>query len=128
MSTLPTLERLHSEEKCLTGTWRDLEALDSRRIESAVILSNLLALRISLLDHEKWTAEWSALNYYKDTRGSGGRLKHGHGPGGAPALAKDECLDLIEKLVANGFLRVSDLRRLASRHVKRAKSSRPRVR
>lgn len=43
-------------------------------------------------------------NYYKDTRSEvGGRLKHGHGPGGAPVLTKGEFLTLIGRLVIDGI-------------------------
>ena len=42
-------------------------------------------------------------NYYKDTRDprkkDGGKLKHGHGPGGAPVFSKNELFQLLEKLV-----------------------------
>lgn len=50
-------------------------------------------------------------NYYKDTRESGGKLKHGHGPGGAPAFWRDTILSLIERLVQFGFLTPNDLTR-----------------
>jgi len=44
-------------------------------------------------------------NYYKDTRRKkGGRLKHGHGPGGAPVLTKDELFQLLKKLINYGCL------------------------
>ena len=43
-------------------------------------------------------------NYYKDTRQSGGKLKHGHGPGGAPVLGKDELFQLLKKLIDFGCL------------------------
>ena len=43
-------------------------------------------------------------NYYKDTRNEGGRLKHGHGPGGAPVFSKGELFQLLNKLIAYGCL------------------------
>lgn len=47
-------------------------------------------------------------NYFKDTRKTGGRLKHGHGPGGAPVFAKDELFQLLEKLVTYGCFTKQD--------------------
>ena len=52
-------------------------------------------------------------NYYKDTRASGGRLKHGHGPGGAPVLEKKEMLQLLKHLIRIGFIKKNELQRLA---------------
>lgn len=44
-------------------------------------------------------------HYYKDTRAQpGGRLKHGHGPGGPPVLAIDDLFHILEHLVAQGIL------------------------
>src|SRR2546430_14789878 len=37
-------------------------------------------------------------SYYKDLRGSGGRLKLGYGPGGPPVLNKSGLLTLLSKL------------------------------
>lgn len=49
-------------------------------------------------------------NYFKDTRNQeGGKLKHGHGPGGAPVLSKDEFFQLIEKLIDFGCLSIKEL-------------------
>lgn len=48
------------------------------------------------------------LNYYKDTRKDGGKLKHGHGPGGAPVFSKDELFQLLEKLVTYGVFNRQD--------------------
>jgi hypothetical protein len=39
-------------------------------------------------------------SYYKDLRGSGGRLKLGYGPGGPPVLGKADFLSLLSQLVA----------------------------
>lgn len=47
--------------------------------------------------------------YYKDTRPQGGRLKHGHGPGGGPALNKKEILQFVKKLVLYGLISVEDV-------------------
>ena len=53
-------------------------------------------------------------NYYKDTRSDGGRLKHGHGPGGAPVLSLDELLQLLRKLGRARFLTPEHLEQVAS--------------
>ena len=47
-------------------------------------------------------------NYFKDTRGEGGRLKHGHGPGGAPVLTKNEIFQLLGKLMDYGCMKKED--------------------
>jgi len=52
-------------------------------------------------------------NYYKDTRSSGGRLKHGHGPGGAPVLTPRELMRLVERLIRIGVFSTKDVERLA---------------
>lgn len=52
-------------------------------------------------------------NYYKDTRKDGGRLKHGHGPGGAPVFGPETLVDMIEKLLQCGLLTANDLERAA---------------
>jgi hypothetical protein len=54
-------------------------------------------------------------NYYKDTRPEGGRLKHGHGPGGSPALNKEEILQLLEKLISYGCMSFEDIKGLSNR-------------
>lgn len=54
-------------------------------------------------------------NYYKDTRKDGGKLKHGHGPGGAPVFSKDELFQLLEKLVSYGCLSKQDLAKFIER-------------
>jgi hypothetical protein len=44
-------------------------------------------------------------HYYKDTRAQpGGRLKHGHGPGGPPVLGIDGLFCILEHLVTQGIL------------------------
>jgi hypothetical protein len=44
-------------------------------------------------------------HYYKDTRSQpGGRLKHGHGPGGPPVLGIDDLFRILEHLVDNGIV------------------------
>ena len=44
-------------------------------------------------------------HYYKDTRTQeGGKLKHGHGPGGPPVLPIEDILLIIRHLIINGFL------------------------
>jgi len=53
-------------------------------------------------------------HYFKDTRAAGGRLKHGHGPGGPPVLSKEEIFQLIRKLCAFGYVTSSDLESLLS--------------
>lgn len=52
--------------------------------------------------------------YYKDLRGSGGRLKHGHGPGGAPVIGKDSFLRLARELGRIGVIKPEELEELAS--------------
>jgi len=54
-------------------------------------------------------------NYYKDLRASGGRLKHGHGPGGAPVFGKGGILRLLEHLAEHGILSPSELTALAGK-------------
>jgi len=54
-------------------------------------------------------------NYYKDTRSQGGRLKHGHGPGGASVLNKAELLVLLEKLILFGCISVAEIDGLLKR-------------
>jgi hypothetical protein len=49
------------------------------------------------------------ISYYKDTRKAGGRLKHGHGPGGPAVLGRDEIKRLIRYLVASKVISVSDV-------------------
>ena len=53
------------------------------------------------------------LCYYKDTRPNGGRLKHGHGPGGPPAYWSGMFEELLKKLVKARFLSNDDLIRIA---------------
>lgn len=44
-------------------------------------------------------------HYYKDTRSQpGGRLKHGHGPGGPPVLGIDDLFRILEHLITQGIL------------------------
>lgn len=43
-------------------------------------------------------------SYYKDLRGSGGRLKLGYGPGGPPVLEKSSFLNLLSQLVITQVL------------------------
>ncbi|HWP90817.1 MAG TPA: hypothetical protein VNN20_01270 [Thermodesulfobacteriota bacterium] len=58
-------------------------------------------------------------NYYKDARSKpGGKLKHGHGPGGVPVLSQKELLDLIEKLISFCCLSVQDIKNLLDRFEK----------
>ena len=42
--------------------------------------------------------------YYKDTRGRGGRLKLGHGPGGPPVFGTEQVADLVAQMVRLGCL------------------------
>lgn len=44
------------------------------------------------------------VHYYKDTRPAGGRLKHGHGPGGPPVLGLNDLFTIIKHLVDAGIL------------------------
>ncbi len=44
-------------------------------------------------------------NYYKDTRSqTGGKLKHGHGPGGAPVLGISDIFAILRHLVTSGIV------------------------
>ena len=52
--------------------------------------------------------------YYKDMRPQGGKLKHGHGPGGGPALNKEEILQLVKRLLLYGFLSADDIESVLS--------------
>ncbi len=47
---------------------------------------------------DKPTDAWFC--YYKDTRATGGTLKHGHGPGGPPVLALTQVAWLADELKA----------------------------
>lgn len=52
-------------------------------------------------------------NYYKDTRSQqGGRLKHGHGPGGAPVLGVTDLLTVFEYLIRNNLISKDQIRHL----------------
>jgi len=64
---------------------------------------------------ENGEADHIHFNYYKDTRSTGGSLKQGHGPGGAPVLGKKEMLDLIATLIKSGFLNKTELRECLDR-------------
>jgi len=46
--------------------------------------------------------------YYKDLRKKGGKLKHGHGPGGSPVFSKDEIFQLLGKLIHLGVVSKQD--------------------
>lgn len=44
-------------------------------------------------------------HYYKDTRSEpGGKLKHGHGPGGPPVLEITDLFKILERLIAIGVI------------------------
>ena len=50
------------------------------------------------------------VSYYKDTRHEkGGRLKHGHGPGGPAVMGKSELLSLIGYLIETGLISSREL-------------------
>lgn len=53
-------------------------------------------------------------SYYKDLRGTGGRLKLGHGPGGPPVLAKSNLKTLLSALKGVGFIGNEELNEVAS--------------
>ena len=54
-------------------------------------------------------------NYYKDTRPhKNGRLKHGHGPGGAPVLGNKDLFVIIEQLVSLGILSKDEVKTFAN--------------
>jgi hypothetical protein len=53
-------------------------------------------------DSEEGPINGLHFNYYKDTRTMpNGKLKHGHGPGGAPVLAVDDLFTILHRLVAD---------------------------
>lgn len=58
-------------------------------------------------------------NYYKDTSGQGGKLKHGHGPGGAPVLSKEMLLNLLVDLSEHDVITAEDVEDVARRIRKR---------
>jgi len=49
------------------------------------------------------------VGYYKDTRGEGGRLKHGHGPGGPAVLGRSELLLLIRYVVKAKLISAAEI-------------------
>lgn len=53
------------------------------------------------LPRGKATDAWFC--YYKDLREEGGKLKHGHGPGGPPVLQIQRVKDLVVELAAKGL-------------------------
>ena len=44
------------------------------------------------------------ISYYKDHRATGGRLKHGHGPGGTPVLDLVDIKNILQKLIGIGVM------------------------
>ena len=44
------------------------------------------------------------ISYYKDHRATGGRLKHGHGPGGTPVLDLVDIENILKKLIGIGVI------------------------
>jgi hypothetical protein len=53
-------------------------------------------------------------NYYKDTRAlPNGKLKHGHGPGGAPVLDVDDLFTILRQLVSDEIVPKERLREFA---------------
>jgi hypothetical protein len=55
-------------------------------------------------------------HYYKDTRSQpGGRLKHGHGPGGPPVLSIDDLFTILQHLVSQGIISKDKVRDFAAR-------------
>jgi hypothetical protein len=59
--------------------------------------------------NEQGPVNGAHFHYYKDTRPDGGKLKHGHGPGGPPVLSKDEIFQLLEKMIVFGCLDVQEI-------------------
>lgn len=55
------------------------------------------------------------LCYFKDLRSRGGKLKHGHGPGGTPVLGKTELVQLLRRLAVYGALTKGDLKAILRR-------------
>jgi hypothetical protein len=55
-------------------------------------------------------------HYYKDTRSHpGGKLKHGHGPGGPPVLEKTDLFKILERLTTTGMISRDDIKQFAAR-------------
>lgn len=55
-------------------------------------------------------------NYYKDTRSlPNGKLKHGHGPGGAPVLGVDDLFVILRQLVADKIVSKERVREFADK-------------
>jgi hypothetical protein len=52
-------------------------------------------------------------HYYKDTREQGGRLKHGHGPGGPPVLRIDDVFVILKRLVSQGVISSESVKEFA---------------
>ncbi|MGD0828651.1 MAG: hypothetical protein ABSA09_11280 [Desulfobaccales bacterium] len=44
------------------------------------------------------------ISYYKDLRETGGSLKHGHGPGGAPVIGLSDFANILHKLIGIGVM------------------------
>lgn len=64
-------------------------------------------------DEENGAITGIHFNYYKDTRSQpNGKLKHGHGPGGAPVLSKEELFQLLRYLVRIGIITQADIESL----------------
>src|SRR5207249_831919 len=54
-------------------------------------------------------------HYYKDTREQpGGRLKHGHGPGGPPVLGTNDLFHILDYLVNQGIVAKEQVRSFAA--------------
>ena len=52
--------------------------------------------------------------YYKDLTKQNGKLKHGHGPGGAPVLNKQMLLRLLRRLGDYGVVTADELENVAA--------------
>jgi hypothetical protein len=65
---------------------------------------------VSLLSREATgEIDMVQISYYKDVRRRGGKLKHGHGPGGTPVLSKKQLLGLVADLREVGVLSTAEI-------------------
>ena len=62
-------------------------------------------------DSEDGPVKGLHFHYYKDTRPTGGKLKHGHGPGGPPVLGVKDVFVIVKHLLNCGILNAEDVRR-----------------
>lgn len=66
-------------------------------------------------ESEEGEATGLHFHYYKDTRSQGGRLKHGHGPGGPPVLGINDLFFIIQHLVSIGALSKAEIEKFVNK-------------